>query len=292
MISAIINSTKREFARRLLDLVFSAHFIRRRALSRLNRHFGKGELKLVYTMSDHVLQLDPADDVITPRVLLRGNWQRDDLQRALSILKLQLPPSHGRTFVDAGANIGTETIYALLSGMFDKAVAIEPEPDNFAMLMANITANGLKARVHAEMVAVGDKAETRMLVRSRWNKGGHAFAGVQVKDGSGGLPVSVLTIPTVLARAGIEPSDVGLLWMDVNGAEGEVLRGMGDMLARRIPIVLEHLPDLVDAAAAREVIDLLRPHYLQFLPIEVPGASPRLIGEFDPLRMTGDFLFF
>jgi FkbM family methyltransferase len=292
MISEIISSIKREFARRLLDLVFSAHFIRRRALSRLNRHFDKGELKLVYRMKDHVLQLDPADDVITPRVLLRGNWQRDDLERALSVLKSQLPPSHGRTFVDAGANIGTETIYALLSGMFESAVAIEPDPDNYAMLVENIAANGLKHRVHAEMVAVGDKVETRMLVRSQWNKGGHAFAGAQVKEAGIGLPVSVVTLPDVLERAGIKSSDVGLLWMDVNGAEGAVLRGMGDMLAMRIPVVLEHLPELVDAAAAREVIDLLRRHYRHFLPIEVPGALTRPIAEFDPLGMTGDFLFF
>ena len=116
--------------------------------------------------------------------------------------------------------------------------------------------------------------------------------GPKVEEGSSGLPVSVFPLPVILDRAGVSAADVGLFWVDVNGAEGAVLRGMGDMLAKRIPIVLEHLPDLVNAAAAREVIDLLKPYYRQFLPIEVHGAVPRPIADFDPLRSTGDFLFF
>jgi len=70
---------QRVLARAILGPLFSFHFMRRRALAMLNRHFDKGELTLRYRMKDHTLFLDPADDVIAARVLLRGDWQRRDL---------------------------------------------------------------------------------------------------------------------------------------------------------------------------------------------------------------------
>ena len=100
MFDALIRRFRRELARWALGLVFSAHFMRRRALAVLNRHYAKGELVLRYRMRDHTLYLDPADDVITPRILLRGDWQRRDLERVIAILAAHVPRSRGGLFIN------------------------------------------------------------------------------------------------------------------------------------------------------------------------------------------------
>ena len=278
---------KRGLARGLLGFLFKAHFMRRRALAVLSRHFAKGELTLRYRMPDHTLFLDPGDDVIAARVLLRGDWQRRDLERAVAMLKLHVPGAAGKLFVDAGANIGTETVYAMLSGFFSGAVSIEPEPRNFALLTENVEVNGLTARVHGVNCAVGRSESTHALVRSDWNKGGHTIG-----EGKGGMTVKVLPLPVILGSAGYEASDVGLVWIDVNGTEMQVLEGMRDMLAMRVPVVIEHLPALVGVDAARAVHALLAMYYTSFARIDGADGGPASLNKMNPLRDSGDFLFF
>ncbi len=278
---------KRGLARGLLGFLFKAHFMRRRALALLSRHYTKGELTLRYRMPDHTLFLDPGDDVIAARVLLRGDWQRRDLERTIAMLKLHVPGATGKLFVDAGANIGTETIYAMLSGFFSGAVSIEPEPRNFALLRENVEVNGLTARVHCVNCAAGQSEATQVLARSDWNKGGHAIG-----DGKAGVTVKVLPLPAILKGAGYEASDVGLVWIDVNGTEMQVLDGMRDMLAMRVPVVIEHLPGLISADAARAVHALLAMYYRSFVRIDVADGAPAPLNKMDPLRHSGDFLFF
>lgn len=293
MIDALRRVFRRELARRTLELVFSAHFMRRRALSVLNRHYSKGELVLRYTMPDHMLYLDPADDVITPRVLLRGDWQRRDLERVIAILTAHVPGWGGGLFLDVGANIGSETVYAMLSGAFDQAVAIEPEPRNFALLTENLAANNLQSRVRAVNCAAGEREERGQLVRSASNKGGHAIAaspaGTSPRDA---IAVDVRPLPGILEREGLRVVDAGLVWMDVNGTEAAVLRGMKEMLSRRVPIVIEHIPSLISEATAREIHGLLLSNYGSYCRVDAEGATPVPVSKMDPLRETGDFLFF
>ena len=293
MLDVLVKGFKRRLARGALGLAFSAHFMRRRALAVLNRHFSKGELVLRYRLPDHTLYLDPADDVITARILLRGDWQRGDLERVIAILATHVPASRGGLFIDIGANIGSETVYAMLSGVFSQAVAIEPEPHNFALLEENLAANDLQSRVRAVNCAAGLREETRLLVRSAWNKGGHAIegteGGTEFRDA---ITVNVLPLPLILERAGLGEKRVGLVWIDVNGSEAAVLRGMGDMLARHVPIVIEHLPSLVSADTARDIHSLLLLHYKWFCRIDAAGGKPAPVSEMDPLRASGDFLFF
>ena len=259
----------------------------------LSRHYAKGELVLRYRMPDHTLYLDPADDVITPRVLLRGDWQRRDLERVIAILTAHVPASGGGLFIDVGANIGSETVYAMLSGFFAQAVAIEPEPRNFALLEENLAANDLQSRVRAVNCAAGEREEAGLLVRSAWNKGGHAIDGIPGAAGSRDtIAVDVMPLPLILDRAGFGDKVVGLVWIDVNGSEAAVLRGMGDMLTRRMPVVIEHIPALVSAETARDIHRLLLPHYKSFCRIDTAGGRPAPVSEMDPLRVSGDFLFF
>ena len=280
----MFNRLKRQFARGTLGLVFSAHFMRRRALSTLNRHFRKGELVLRYKMKDHTLYLDPADDVIAARVLLRGEWQRRDLMRVVSLLKAHRPELAGKLFIDVGSNIGTETVYAMLSGFFTGGVAIEPEPHNFSLLQENVSANDLQGKIRTLQCAVGAAAGKGHLLRTKWNYGGHALA----ETGTEGLAVAVLPLSDIVVDAGA----AGLIWMDVNGTEASVLKGMDDILRARVPIVIEHLPSFITEAAAREIHSIMAAHYSFYCRVDDVDEDPKTVDKMNPLRDAGDFLFF
>jgi len=288
-----LKGLQRRLARGVLGPLYSFHFVRRRALAMLSRHFAKGELTLRYRMADHTLFLDPADDVIAARVLLRGDWQRRDLLRVIALLQRHAPDSEGRLFIDVGANIGTETIYAMLSGHFSGAVSIEPEPRNFALLSENISANNLGGRVLAMNCAAGAAAGQSVLIRGGANKGGHAIStqatGKAVPDG---IPVEMRTLEQILSDLELTPEQAGLVWIDVNGTEADVLAGMPALLERRTPLVLEHLPDFITAEAALALHRLLCRYYRFYCRVDDVDQPPVAIAAMNPLADTGDFLFF
>ena len=293
LLTSVFTAVKRQIARLTLSFLFSAPFMRRRALAILSRHYTKGELVLRYTMADHSLFLNPQDDVITPRVLWRGAWQRRDLERAVGLIATHVPSARGKLFVDIGANIGSETIYAMLTGFFSGGVAIEAEPRNFALLQENLAVNGLESRVAAVCCAVGAKAGKLRLRKTTWNLGGHAIASAaDAETGSDTITVDAATLPEILATAGSRENDPGLVWIDVNGSELQVLEGMGDMLSRRVPIVIEHLPALISADVALAVYRLLSKHYTRYCRIDTEHAEPAPIERMNPLADSGDFLFF
>ncbi len=60
--------------------------------------------------------------------------------------------------IDIGANIGTTTVEILHRLPGTKALALEPEPRNFALLQHNVIANDLSERVTALRLAASDTA--------------------------------------------------------------------------------------------------------------------------------------
>ena len=102
----------------------------------------------------------------------------------------------------------------------------------------------------------------------------------------------MLPLSLILSRAGYAAADVGLVWIDVNGTEADVLAGMAGLLEARVPVVLEHLPQLISADAARGIHTLLSLYYTSFARIDLAGALPQPLSEMNPLRDSGDFLFF
>src|SRR2546430_2495505 len=89
--------------------------------------------------------VDPSDRAVGAELIWGGEWQRREVEGAAKVLAAagRLPPSP--VFVDAGANIGTQTVYALRAG-FARAIAFEPEASNARLLAMNVEANGLKER--------------------------------------------------------------------------------------------------------------------------------------------------
>ena len=189
------------------------------------------------------------------------------LERAVLVLsELELPVA-GSVLIDVGANIGTTTVTALLRHGFDRALAFEPDPDNLRLLEANVALNALGGRVDVVPAAVSDRSG-----RASFGRGGTID---EVKDGAGSLlngnhhsrqrlPVDVTTIDDELARRRLAPAHVGMLWIDVQGNEPEVLAGATELLAGRPPIVLAFRPKRL-ARSSASFAELERFGYASFV---------------------------
>jgi FkbM family methyltransferase len=207
------------------------------------------------------------DDVRIGRRLFVAGGRNDAaiLAKALRRLRkhgVRLPPDP--LFVDVGANLGTTTIHALRRQGFARGVALEPSPETFRTLRLNLAANDLLAQVDALQVAAG-VAATRATLDTTRDPGRHRLG-----DSNDGPLVDVVTIDSLVASGVIELARVGLLWLDVQGHEAEVLAGASSLVEKGVPTVvtvragrrtdewLEGTPALVDrlAGAYTDVIRL------------------------------------
>jgi FkbM family methyltransferase len=137
----------------------------------------------------------------------------------LRLLRRLLRP--GMKVVDVGANIGYYLLLVeSLVGPGGTVACFEPEPDNVAELRRNVEANRLE-NVRVFPVAVGN-ANGTVALRSGINSGVTA-------DGSGDLRVPICRLDDVLT------SPVDFIKVDVEGYEGQVLKGAELILRRHRP---------------------------------------------------------
>jgi FkbM family methyltransferase len=128
------------------------------------------------------------------------------------------------TVWDVGACVGTYACFAASVATDGHVVAVEPEPTNRERLTANLTANASGDRWEVRPVALTDRDGPTRLERGPVHAGsGHHF----LSSNGTGIPVPGRRGET-LVDAGAPSPDV--LKIDVQGAELDVLRGMGRVL--------------------------------------------------------------
>jgi FkbM family methyltransferase len=146
---------------------------------------------------------------------------------------LRLPPS-GR-IVDIGANIGAFTLDCAFRYPDVRIDAYEPNAAAFHTLEANVAANGLRDRVRLYNEAVGAAPGTLRLWSSDGNIAATAYPSAQEKQ-SPAADVPMTDLAAVIERAG----PVGLLKVDVEGAEADILEGGRAVLGDVDQIVAEY----------------------------------------------------
>jgi FkbM family methyltransferase len=250
--------------------------------------------------------LSTSDENITPPLFLkRSRGEIRALRRAMAALDALGARRRGGTLVDVGANIGTTTVSALNQHGFDRAVACEPEPRNVRLLELNLVANDLGGSATVCKAAVGDSDGEIDLVIARNQFGLH-----EVRSKGRPSPswpnrarrtatVPQVTLDTLAREGAFDPDDVSLLWMDVQGHEGQVLRGARSLTARGIPVVLELDPEALKrhgglSQTRRTILE----RYTHFVPLRGGVGEPanlvvvpvkRLARVIEGLRAEGRF---
>ncbi len=180
--------------------------------------------------------LVPASDtVMAPKMIGNRVWEPS----LSAVLPRLVRP--GRDVVDIGANIGYFAVNAaMILGRDGGAVvhAIEPNPRIHALLLKNISINWSLARIIPHQVALGE-AEGDMLlhVTGQLASNGSLLGPASGAAGTETFPVAVKPLAQVVR----DPGRIGLMKIDVEGAEAMVLRGAAEMVraAPDIEIIME-----------------------------------------------------
>lgn len=157
-----------------------------------------------------------------------------------------LPAALAGDVVDIGANIGAFTLDAATRYRAAVVHAYEPDPETCAVLRRNVEANGLSSRVRIWNEAVAGHSGTVRL----WRGDGSVVASAHLPPATRGEPCDVpaVTLEDVVARTS---GRIGVLKMDCEGAEAEILETAGPALDAIQFVVAEFHRGLVPDVVAR-----------------------------------------
>lgn len=243
------------------------HGLRARALDWCRTHYGFRRLTLymigrettrvTHQFADHVMAFSP-HEYIGKHLYLSGHFQRDHADAVLSMLD-DLPGPRPRILLEIGANIGTHSVYLTRRGHFDRMVCIEPVPGNLDLLRENLRLNGLTDMATVLDCAVGDREGHVDLHIDDTNHGAGSL--MKTARSARSIRVPLRRVDNILSELEIEPGDIGLVWMDIEGAEPAALKSMEDLTAIRVPILMEFSPALYGPEETAALIDYLAARY-------------------------------
>lgn len=176
--------------------------------------------------------LRSGDTILVPREVLHEFKEVFFDEAYAAGLPLDVPA--GSTLIDIGANIGAFSVFALSRFPGARVVAFEPDPVNFSHLEANAAlAAGRLVPVKA---AVAGTAGTLTFRREAGDK--VSTSGSLKRQEGIEYQVAATTLADAFSQYGIE--SCGLLKMDCEGAEYDIIYGAGDeVLARIRQMVIE-----------------------------------------------------
>jgi len=158
-----------------------------------------------------------------------GEWAGREIDFLCSLVPV------GGTVVDGGANIGTHTVaLARHVGRSGKVIAIEPQPQVYALLKRNVTDNGLTAAqaIHAALAQSAGSVDIPLLdATARSNVGAYSLLQTTDVQAMRHCPVPVITLDSL----GL--TQIDLIKLDVEAMELETLRGARETLCRCRPLL-------------------------------------------------------
>jgi FkbM family methyltransferase len=138
----------------------------------------------------------------------------------------------GMTFYDVGAHVGYYTLLASRQvGSKGRVYAFEPDPWNCALLKENVRINDL-TNVEVTQAAVGREDGQAYLYRNRDYTGDHRICAT--KETRESVAVQSTTLDAHYRKSG-RPD---VMKVDVQGAEGQILAGMGTLLSEAPPYAI------------------------------------------------------
>ena len=182
-----------------------------------------------------------SDRTIARSVYASGDWDPQLVGVVFDALRAFGWHWHGSTFLEIGANFGVYSLPAVASYGFARAVAYEPDPASFALLTENIARNDLGERVSAHHAALSAAPGELTLQLGTFNAGDNRIVvpGTAASPSGATVRVPARTLDGEMAGGAVRVDDLGLVWLDVQGHEADVLDGATALLRAGVPLVVE-----------------------------------------------------
>ena len=199
------------------------------------------------------LTFNSGDRLIGKFLYVRRAFERDYVTQVMAYLEQSGLHSARRDVVlDIGANIGMIAIALVKHGWYRRAIAFEPEPYNFQLLRRNVRQNGYDDAIDCRRLALSSESCDMDLVLDQGNLGGHFIpsgpsVSSAVLDSPRAVRIKTVACDEILAAEFSHLTDrIGLVWMDIEGHEGDFLAGAAATLERGIPVVSEFYPRAIE----------------------------------------------
>jgi FkbM family methyltransferase len=208
------------------------------------------------TVGDVAMLADAADAAVTPG--LRSGTYEPHLTAAF---ERHCRP--GITVVDVGANLGYYSLLAArLVGPTGRVVALEPNSENCRLLLSSLRLADVD---NVELIPVAADTTTGWAYYST-----HVGSNGGLIDGTDLLAHPGVVVPTFRLDDLVQ-GPVGFLKMDVEGAEGRVVRGASRIIERDRPVVTSELKaEMLERVSGMTLAD-----YLGYF--ESRGYTPSLL---------------
>jgi FkbM family methyltransferase len=194
-------------------------------------------------VGDVELLADAADAAVTPG-LRSGEYE----PHLTAVFERYCRP--GMTVVDVGANLGYYSLLASrLVGASGRVVALEPNSENCRLLLSSLRMGGV---TNVQLIPVAADTEA-----------GWAYYSTHVGSNGGLIEDQDLlkhpgTVVPTLRLDDIVEGPVGFLKMDVEGAEGRVVKGATRLIERDRPIITTELKaEMLRRVSGTSVADYL-----------------------------------
>jgi FkbM family methyltransferase len=162
---------------------------------------------------------------------MAGNFYETQRNGVLNYCYLNQECMKGKTVIDVGAALGNHTLFFLKVCGAKHVIAIEPRDINADHLRANIKTNRMTKRVTVIEGAAGAKGGKGRLVMPKTpaSEGGQLMGQLKL-DKKGKIDV--------VAIDDLDPENVGLIKIDIEGGEIEALKGMMKTIAKCKPTII------------------------------------------------------
>ena len=194
--------------------------------------------KILFSSNSKIKYLMPSADWISLNLFVDGSFDYGILFKAMKILGRKNSKSF---LVNIGSHIGSTCIPAIKNNHFKNLIAFEPEKNSYRYLKANIFLNCLEDRVKIFNLALSNKKTNLHL-------------GERIQGNIGSSRV----LPKKQKNSKIVKSDLldnytrelnrnnSLIFIDAEGHEPYIFLGAKKTLKKKIPIVFEFLPKILD----------------------------------------------
>jgi FkbM family methyltransferase len=225
-----------------------------------------------------------ADDDLGLRIACFGEFEGE----ILSYIRQRLGASmKDKTLVDIGANLGNHTNG--LCNHFSSCHSIEADPRTFRLLQANLAD---KENVTCHQIAISDQDGITGFCQDRDNTGKSHVVETMPDHSHVNTPGSYISVTTRRLDSVIDISEkIGLVKIDVEGHEMQVLRGAhGIITAHKPSIIIELLAENIIDGRAGTLDYLAEIGYSKFEIVRVPSLHIAAINDIPMVRWINHVL--